>query len=108
MKQPSSGELVHLVTIRSMTETRGADGEVIQTPATHSRAYCRITPLSGSEGYVAQGIDASVVYEIWTRYQSGIVPSMDILWGERTFEIESVRTYDEANRWLVITATETV
>lgn len=106
MKPPTARDCNHLVTFRTMTETRGADGSVIETPTTFSKAWARITPLSGSENYVAQGISASVVYEIWCRYVDGITASMDILWGSREFSIESVRTYNEANRWLVITATE--
>ncbi len=108
MKPPTANELREKVIIRSMTETRGADGSVIETPATFATVWARIIPLSGNENFVAQGIDASVVYDIWTRYIAGVTPQMNILWGSRTLTIQSVRNYDERRRWLVIAATEFV
>jgi len=42
------------------------------------------------------------------RYVSGIVPKMRIVWGERIFDIQSVRSLDERGQWLVMNCTEEV
>jgi SPP1 family predicted phage head-tail adaptor len=108
VKAPTAQELRHLITIQTMTDSQAADGEAIETASTFSRAWARISPRSGSEDYLAQGITASVVYDIWIRYVSGVTPKMQILWGDRTLNIESARNFDALNRWLVIAATEAV
>ncbi len=102
------GSLRHRVTIQEATETRGTDGAVVQTWGTFATVYAEIVPLNGSEDYVAQGLNASVVYRITTRYVPDVVPKMQIVWGEREFDIVSVRNLDERNRWLVMNCTESV
>jgi len=102
------GQLRHRVTIQRVTETRGTDGSVVQAWSTFANARAEIVPLSGSEDYVAQGLSASVVHRITTRYVTGVVPKMRIVWGDRTFEINSVRNIDERGRWLVMNCVEAV
>jgi SPP1 family predicted phage head-tail adaptor len=102
------GKLRHRITIQQATETRGADGSVVQTWATYCTGYAEIVPLSGSEDYIAQGLNASVVHRVTIRYRSGIVPKMQVLWGARTLEIVNVRNLDERGKWLVMNCEESV
>lgn len=102
------GALRHRVTIQRATETRGSDGSVVQAWSTYCTGRAEIVPLNGSEDYVAQGLSASVVYRITMRYRSGVVPKMRVLWGERVFEVASVRNIDERRRWMVMNCEESV
>ena len=108
MKPPTAAELRHRITIRTMTDSQGADGSAIEVPATYATARARMIPLSGSEEDVAHGITASVVFEVWIRYLAGVTSKMDFTCDGRTFTIDSVRNWDEKGRWLIIRATETV
>jgi len=108
MKPPSVGELKHRITFRRTIESRGADGSVIESQVTLTSAWARMIPLSGSEKFAAQGVSASTVYEIWVRWFSGLTPQDDFILGDREFDIQGLRNYDENNRWWVITATEGV
>ena len=98
----------HRVTIQEATETRASDGSVTQAWSTFAVVYAEIVPLSGSEDYVAQGLNAATVYRISTRYVEGVVPKMRIIWGDREFEIIGVRNLDERNRFLVMDCQEAV
>jgi len=89
-----------------MTDAQASDGSISETASTFRTAYARIVPLRGSEDYVAQGITASIVYELWIRHISNVVPKMQITWGARTFTISSVRNYDSLNRWLILLCEE--
>jgi SPP1 family predicted phage head-tail adaptor len=104
----SIGQLRHRITIQRATETSAEDASVVQTWSTFANLYAEIVPLNGSESYVAQGINASVVYRITTRYIAGVVPKMRILWGDRVFEIAGVRNIDSRGRWLVMNCEESV
>jgi SPP1 family predicted phage head-tail adaptor len=104
--EPQAQELRHRITVQSMTDTQDTDGSVSETASTFRTAWARIVPLKGSEDYVAQGIAASVVYEMWIRYIPNVTPKMRVLWGERTFEVDSVRNYDSLNKWLILTCEE--
>ena len=108
MKPPAAGELKCRITFRRPTESQEADGAVIETPVIYCSAWARVIPLSGSETFEAQGITASVVYDVWVRWFAGLTPRMDFTYQGRIFDIQSVRNFDESNRWWIITATESV
>jgi SPP1 family predicted phage head-tail adaptor len=98
----------HPITLRSMVQSRGSDGSVINTPTALATVWARMTPLSGSEDYVAAGIKASVVYEVWIDYLATLTSKCDFLSGARVFDIKSLRNFDELSRWWVIVAVEHV
>lgn len=106
MKPPAIGELKCFLTFRSVTESRGADGSVIETFDVLANKWARMMPVSGGERYTSQQIMARVVYEVWCRWFSGLTSQSDFTFNGRSFKIESVRNYDEANIWWVILATE--
>jgi SPP1 family predicted phage head-tail adaptor len=91
-----------------MTESRGADGSVIETPVTLCSAWARMIPMSGSEKFVAAGITASIVYDVWVRWFAGLTSRCDFTYQGRVFTIEGLRNFDESNTWWVIAATEEV
>jgi SPP1 family predicted phage head-tail adaptor len=103
---PTIGAMRHFVEIQQAMEARDSDGSVTTTWEAYANEYAEIVPLSGSEDYIAQGISASVVYRISMRYVAGVVPKMRIAWNDRTFEIHTVRSLDERDRWLVMNCQE--
>ncbi len=95
-----------LVTFQSVTKTPNSLGESVETFATYKTLWAAIWPVSASE-MVKQGqqrMETTHRFRVW--YDSGIVHSMRIVYGTRTFKIESVINPDEANRMLDILAVE--
>jgi SPP1 family predicted phage head-tail adaptor len=106
--KPPIGSLRHRIQIQQATETRATDGSISQAWSNFAAARAEIVPLNGSESYVAQGLSAGVHHRITTRYIPGVVPKMRVLWGDREFDIVTVRNIDERNRWLVMQCEESV
>jgi len=68
--------------------------------------WAQISPLRGNEAASARQINATVTHRIITRYLAGVKARDRFIWGDRTFEIISVRNIDERNRMLEIDAEE--
>lgn len=103
-----AGRLRHLVTIQQTTETRGADGSVIDTWGTYCTGWADIRPKSSTEDYLAQGLSGSVVHEIRMRYKSGVVPKMRVLYGSRVFQIVGVINWEEKGAEMLLNCYEVV
>ena len=108
-KEPTARDLRHLITIQTMTDSVATgSGAVTEVATTFAKVYAEVTPLAGSEDYVAQGISASVVYRFRIRYLKGVTPKMQVSYDDRTFTIASVRNVDSLNRWMTLECTEDV
>jgi SPP1 family predicted phage head-tail adaptor len=110
MKDPTSYDLKHRITIQEAVETQGADGSVVQTWETFKRCRAAMEPLSGNEFFAAQATQANVTGRIWVRYLDGkgVTPKMRVLWGDRVYEISSVINYKERNKFLQLMVDEDV
>jgi SPP1 family predicted phage head-tail adaptor len=102
------GKLRHRVTIEQVTETRDADGSVIETWATYATVQASIEPVSGREYFAVQSTQADVTHRIYTRYVSAVVPRMRVKYGSRIFEILSVINTGERNRELQLMCRENI
>lgn len=103
-----SGRLKHNLTIQQWVETgRSRTGEPTgQWTVVAAAVPAAIEPLSGSERFAAQQIQAQTTHRITIRYRSGITPKMRATWGNRTCRFEAVTNTEEANVELVILAEE--
>jgi SPP1 family predicted phage head-tail adaptor len=110
MKDPTSYDLKHRVTIEQPVETQGADGSVVQTWGVFARCKAAINPLSGNEYFSAQAMQAEVSGRIWVRYvdAKGVTSKMRVVWGNRIYEILSVIDYLERHKWIQLMVSEDV
>lgn len=67
-----------------------------------------ILPLSGSEFFKADEINAQITHRIQLRYLPNVTPDMRILFGDRVFWITSVVNFQEHNIELQLYAKEIV
>jgi SPP1 family predicted phage head-tail adaptor len=67
-----------------------------------------IFPLSGSEFFKADEINASMTHKIHLRYLAGVTPDMRILYNNRVFHITSVVDFQERHIELQLYAKEIV
>ncbi len=102
----AAGRRSRRIVIQSLTQATTAGGEVTETAATHAEVWAAIEPLSGREAWIAQQSQATTTHKITILYRPGITADMQALYDGRTFRFDSVVNLDEANRHLIIMATE--
>lgn len=103
-----SGNLKQKITFQDYTETTDDFGEVTKGYADFRTVYASIVPLSGKEYFTSKQTNAEVSHKIECRHFDGVKPSMRIVYGTRTFNIESVINIREENKTLQIMATEVI
>lgn len=101
-----SGNLKHKIEIQSYSETSNDFGELVKGYSIFKTAYASITPISGKEYFASKQVNAEISHKIECRYLVGVKPTMRIVYGDRTFNIESVLNIREENKTLQIMAVE--
>lgn len=94
------------IVIQSLTEVTTDGGEVTETASTLCRVWAQIMPLSAREAWIANQSQATTSHKIKILYRPGITADMQAVYDGRTFRFDSVVNLDEANRHLLISATE--
>ena len=91
MARPDPGRFNKTVTIESATVARGADYANPQlTWSTLLTADAAIEPLMGRELFEYREMQADLSVRIWIRQRPGVTEKMRVVYGSRTFEIQSV------------------
>ena len=104
-----AGKLRHLVTIESPIDVPTEAGEwEVAIWGTWATRRAEIIPLKGDERFQAEHLDPELTHQINMRYVDGILPSMRIVLGARTFDIKSALNVDERSRETEILATERI
>ena len=102
----AAGRRSRRIVIQSLAQTTTDGGEVSETASTFATVWAAIEPLSGREAWIAKQSQATTTHKITMLYMPGITPEMQAVYNSRTFKFDSVVNLDEANRHLMITATE--
>lgn len=102
------GEYRNRITIQRQTENRGEDGSVSYGWETFATVWAKVMIKSGKEYWASAKINAELSGIIKCRYLSGVLPSMRIVYGSRTFEILAVIDIEERHRELEIQVKEVV
>lgn len=84
----------------------GTDGMATESARSFAKPMAKIEPLTGRELVNASQVHAGVTHEILVRYIPGVTEQMWCLYDGRRLNFTSILNLHEANRWLVITATE--
>jgi len=101
-----AGALTRYVAFQSNTPTRNLAGEAVDAWTTYENAWVSINPLSGRELMVAQQSQSTVTHRIERRYSALVSANHHILFGTRTFEINSIVNEDEGDHKLILMCTE--
>lgn len=91
-----AGELRHKVTIQSKTESRSDTGQVTYSWSDTATVWASIEPLSGRELEFAQAVHSETDHKITVRY-TALTSEDRIKFGDRTFEVLSVKNPHERN-----------
>ena len=102
-----AGLLRHRVTIQEKgTVERNSYGEEVITWAEVDTVWGSVEPLLGKEFLAAKREGAEVTTRIRIRYRSGITPTMRVVWGSHTYDIESVVEVEGRGRELQLMCRE--
>jgi len=75
---------------------------------TISQMYASIMPLSARELIIAQQMQSEITHKINIRYRVGITVENRVKYKDRVFNITGVINFDERNREIQLTCTESV
>lgn len=103
-----AGQLRHQVTVKSPTHASDGMGGVTTTWGTVTVCWASVEPLRGREWVESHLENADVTGRIIMRYKSGILPTYQVYFGSRTFEVLSVINKDERNREMELMVRELV
>lgn len=105
-KPPCTNELRHRVTFQTRTDTVDNLGGSVTTWADEFDAWVRIEPTSGRQSVFAGKIQNPVTHKITMRYLADVTPKQRVLFGTRTFDIQSIINPEERNIALVLMVEE--
>ncbi len=85
-----AGELRQRITIQDRTIARNSFGEEVETWVDLATVWGKVESLSGSEFVATAEAGATVTHQITIRRRGGLLPTMHVLYKDRTFEITAV------------------
>lgn len=103
----SIGHMRERVQIQRVTNTRDVMGGLIETWTTIYTAFAMVDPISASEQYRRQQIQAAAEWEITIRFNNDIRPTDRVIWRDRTFQITGVLNQDMRRQYLTMSCHET-
>jgi SPP1 family predicted phage head-tail adaptor len=96
------------LTIQSLAIATDENGETTQTASTVTTVWAAIEPLGAREQYYAAQVEATTTHKITILYHPDVTSRCQGVWNGRTFHFDQVINLDEANREMLILATERV
>lgn len=101
-----TGRLRHRVTIQRLTRTEPGDGTVTVDWTPLETVWASIEPLRGRELIEAQAFGARTTHRVRMREYDGLTSKDRLLFGSRSFEIDSVMDYQERGAEFELMCTE--
>lgn len=101
-----AGPLRHPFTLQRVTETRDANGGVIQTWSDVRKVWGELEGLSGTESESADRMEGITVSKLKLRFAADIVRTNRLTLGTRTLEVVSVIDPDGRRRELELVCRE--
>jgi SPP1 family predicted phage head-tail adaptor len=98
--------LRHRVALQSVGTSYDDYGDLSDSWSTDASVWASIHPVSGQETDIAGELSGVVTHKIKIRYRAGITPQGRITFDSRTFQIESVRNWQERNIYLELLCKE--
>ncbi len=102
-----AGELRHVITIQRKTVELNSFNEEIITWQEVATLHAKIESTPGGEFVDLNAAGAALSHKITLRYYPGLAPTMQVLWGERTFNIDTVQE-DNLKRQTILLCNELV
>ena len=106
-----SYQLRHKVRIQRRTRSLDPYGQSQESWEDYLSVRAHIRPVSGKESAGGLSVNPSLTHTIAVRYKPTfglplMMASNRVRFGERVFNIESVRNLEERNRWVILNCIE--
>lgn len=102
----NAGGLRHRVTIQTPTHAQDTQGGLTESWANGNTVWASIETLYGRELMYARQSESQATCLIRMRYDATITERHRLLFGTRTFGIESINNVDERNAEMVLSCRE--
>lgn len=105
MATPGAGQLNRLIAIQSLTQTKDAEGGIVDSWSTFGTVWAKIANLSGNERRATDqgGKTAEARTEFTIRYLSGVVEKMRVSYGGKYYDIAHVNDFSDGHRFMILT-----
>lgn len=98
--------LRHRVALQSVGSTIDGYGDLSNSWTTDASVWAAIDPVSGQEKNIAGELSGVVTHKIKIRYRASITPQNRVTFDSRTFQVESVRNWQERDIYLELLCKE--
>ena len=102
----TAGRLDKRVTLQSATSARDGHGQAVETWSDVATVWAAVEPIRGREFFAAQQVSAETTHRVTMRWRSGVSPKWRVVFGGRTFRIESVINVREKNERIELMCVE--
>lgn len=86
-----AGDLDRKIVIQALTVGKNSDGAPTESWSTHAEMWAKVEDLKGTEYLAAKKEAVQVSTRFYTRYVSGVLPSMRISYDSAYYNIEHAR-----------------
>jgi SPP1 family predicted phage head-tail adaptor len=104
MKQP--GTLRHRITLQRAVESPDSLGAMVETWQNLANVWASVEPLSAREQFNLHSTYTEATHKVTIYYLAGVTAKCRVLFGTRTFNIESVVNPEERNEDLNLICSE--
>lgn len=102
-----AGKLRHRITIRRQTNTKTATGGLDRSWAdipANPTVWAEVKAVNGREAVIGTVLQGVSTFQITVRYRDDLLPSDQILWGERELNVHAVEDKLGTKQWTEIIA----
>ncbi len=103
-----SGKLRHILEIQRATQVQSSSGEAVPTWSKIGETWGDILPVRGREVFAGARFYTDITHRIIIRTFEGLTPRDRIVFGSRTFDVDSVADSRELRHQMEVLATEVV
>jgi len=101
------GALRRRVTIEAPAETPDGAGGVIRAFAPLAQAYAAVEPVSAAEAEQGRALGLKRLWRVTIRARGDVTGGCRLAWGDRSFDVLSVRPLDADGRYEELLCEET-
>ncbi|MCK9569992.1 phage head closure protein [Candidatus Pacearchaeota archaeon] len=98
----------HQITINAVTQTLNEFGDPVETWAELDTVWGLVLPVSGGEVVEAGQTVTREKVSIEIYYLSTVTTKHQVVFGDKTYQIDYIENVNNLNRWMKLNCTETV
>lgn len=105
MSRPASGDLDRRITLESLSQTKDAEGGMVDSWPAVATVWAKVAHLSGNERRATShgGQAAEARTEFTIRYRSGLNAKMRVSYSGKIYNIRHLNDFAEEHRFVVLT-----